>query len=414
MFDFITSNILRNPPILLGLIAMIGLILQGKKIEEIIKGTAMTAFGMIILNEGVNMLVGSILPISSAFSNITGGAIGEGLNDATFTTSFGGEVGMAMFVALVIHLLIARFTKFKTIFLTGHMLWWFPFIFVAAGVEAGLRGTLLIVISALFSALYWSIQPWILRKYVWAVTEDESFLIGHPTGFLSLIAGFVSSKVGNKANSTEDLNLPKSLSFFREVSISGGVVLLIVYLVISIVVPSLAEGQSAIMQALNQGLSFGAGLLVLLYGVRLLISQIVPAFKGISEKLVPDSKPAFDCPILFNYKPNAVIIGFLTAMVVSTIVIVICNVIGVFPVLLLPLVVTSFFECGAAAVIAEGQGGLRGTIIGTSVAAIAMVFALGVSVTIYQSTISNWMLIFGGNDFSLFGSIAYWIMNIFA
>lgn len=413
MADFITSNILRNPPILLGLIAMIGLISQGKKIEDVIKGTVMTAFGMIILNEGVGMLVNSILPISNAFGAITGGAVGEGLNDVTFTSTFGGDVGMAMFIALVLHLLIARFTKFKTIFLTGHMLWWFPFIFVAAGAEAGLSGMLLIGISALCSALYFSIMPWIMRKYVWAVTEDESFLIGHPTGFLSIIAGFVSSKVGNKKKSTEDLNVPKSLSFLREVSITGSLVLLLVYIVVTIIVPSLADGQNAIMQAMNQGLNFGAGLLVLLYGVRMLISQIVPAFKGISEKLVPDAKPAFDCPVLFNYKPNAVIIGFITAMIVSTVVIVICNVTGVFSTLLLPLVITCFFECGAAAVIAEGQGGLRGTIIGTSVAAIAMVLVLGLSVTIYQTTISNWMLIFGGNDFSLFGPIVYYIMHIF-
>lgn len=32
MMDFITTNILRNPPVLLGLIAMLGLILQKKAI----------------------------------------------------------------------------------------------------------------------------------------------------------------------------------------------------------------------------------------------------------------------------------------------------------------------------------------------------------------------------------------------
>jgi len=411
MADFFTNNILRNPPILLGLIAMLGLILQRKSFSDIVKGSLMTAFGMLILSEGVTMLVNSILPINSAFSALTGGVVSDGLNDVTFTGSFGGDVGMAMFVGLIIHIAIARFTPIKTIFLTGHMLWWFPFIFVAAGVEAGLSGWLLIILSALFSAVYWSVMPWIMRKYVWAVTEDESFLIGHPTGFLSLIAGFVSSKVGNKEKSTEDLELPKNLSFFREVSIAGGVVLMLVFIVVGIIIPSLADGDNLVMLSINQGLNFGAGLLILLYGVRLLISQIVPAFKGISEKLVPDAVPAFDCPIIFNYKPNAVIIGFLTAMVTSTIVILIVNSTHVFTILLLPLVITSFFECGAAAVIAEGQGGLRGCIIGTATASIAMVLALGVSVMVYSATISNWMLIFGGNDFSLFGSIAYWIMS---
>ena len=49
---------------------------------------------------------------------------------------------------------------------------------------------------------------------------------------------------------------------------------------------------------------------VILAGVRLILGEIVPAFKGISERLVPNSKPALDCPIVYTYAPNAVLIGF--------------------------------------------------------------------------------------------------------
>lgn len=410
---WVINNILRNPPVLLGLIAMIGLILQKKDIATIIKGSVLTAFGMVILECGVGMLVGTIAPINGAFQALTGGAVGEGLNDVTFTATYGGDVGMAMFVGLVIHILIARFTKFKTIFLTGHMLWWFPFIFVAAGVEGGLSGFALVIFGAIWSALYWSIMPWLLRKYVHDVTGDDSFTLGHPTGFLSLIAGFVASKLGNKAKSTEDVKFPKALSFLREISITGLFVMFLIWIVVGISLPGLiAEGENLVMVSLKQGLAFGGGLLIMLQGVRMLINQIVPAFKGISEKLVPNAMPAFDCPIIFNYKPNAVIIGFITAMLVSLVAILICNSMQVFPVLLLPLVITSFFECGTAAVIAEGQGGLRGCLIGTSIAAIAMILVLGISIGAYAHTISNWMLIFGGNDFSLFGYIAKFIASL--
>lgn len=406
--DFITNNILRNPPVLLGLIAALGLILQKKSFSDVIKGTVMTAFGMVILDAGVGMLVNSIVPINSAFGQIVGQASSiEGLNDVTFTATYGGDIGLSMFFGLILHLLIARFTPIKSIFLTGHMIWWFPFIFVAAGVEAGLSGFVLIIFGAISSALYWSLMPWALRKYVWAATGDESFTLGHPTGILSLVAGFVASKVGNKEKSTEDLNLPKGLSFFREISITGSVVILILFLIVGLMVPSmLAQGENLFVVSLKQALNFGAGLLILLQGVRLLISQIVPAFQGISEKIVPDALPAFDCPIIFNYKPNAVLIGFVVAMITSTIAIIVFNSIGLFGVVLIPLVITSFFECGSAAVIAEGQGGLRGSIIGTMVAALVMVVIMGISVVVYKNTILNWMLIFGGNDFSLFGPIA--------
>lgn len=413
--DFLTNNVLRNPPVLLGLIAAIGLLLQRKGIADIIKGALTAAFGMLILDTGVGLLVGTIAPINSAFQAIVaeGAVVGAELNDVTFTASYGGDVGLAMFIGLILHLLIARFTPFKTVFLTGHMLWWFPFIFVAAGVEGGLSGLPLVIFGAVLSALYWSIMPWIMRRYVWDATGDESFTIGHPTGVLSLISGFVAKRTGDKRRSTEDLKVPKNLSFFREISVTGAIVIALMYLVVGLILPTLtAEGDNLFMQAVTQGLTFGGGLLVMLYGVRLLINQIVPAFQGISEKLIPNALPAFDCPILFNYKPNAVIIGFVVAMITSTILIVIANVTNVFGIVLIPLVITSFFECGAAAVIGEGQGGLRGCIIGTTTAAAVMVAAMGISAVLYSTTIQNWMLIFGGNDFSIFGTLAKFLGDL--
>jgi len=410
---FIAENILKNPPVLLGIIAMIGLVIQRKTLSEVIKGTLTAAFGMVILTAGVNMLVGTIAPINVAVQSQLGVEVSEGLSDITFTAEYGGTVGVAMFIGLILHLLIARFTPVKTIFLTGHMLWWFPFVFVAAGVEAGLSGLLLIVVPAVLSACYWSFMPWIMRKYVWDATGDDSFLIGHPTGILSLISGFVAKRVGNKEKSTEDINVPENLSFFREISITGGLVLFLMNLVMGVIAPGLIpEGSSLILFSVDAGLTFGAGLLVMLYGVRLLINQIVPAFQGIAEKVVPGAKPAFDVPILFNYKPNAVIIGFIVAMITSTIVVIIADSFNIFGVLIVPLIITSFFECGGAAVIGEGQGGLRGAVIGTAVASIVMVVLVGLSAVVFSSTIQNWILIFGGNDLSLWGMLGRGISGI--
>ncbi|MDT2524881.1 PTS ascorbate transporter subunit IIC [Enterococcus raffinosus] len=412
--SFITDHILKNPPVLLGLIAMIGLLVQRKSISEIVKGSMTAAFGMVILTAGVNMLVGTIAPINAAVQTQLGVKVAEGLSDVTFTADYGGTVGLAMFLGLILHLLIARFTPIKTIFLTGHMLWWFPFVLVASGVEAGLKGMMLVIVSAVLSAIYWSVMPWIMRKYVWDATGDDSFLIGHPTGILSLISGFVAKRVGNKERSTEDLNIPESLSFFREISITGGLVMFLMNLVVGVIAPVLIPNDgNLIMFAVEAGLNFGAGLLIMLYGVRLLINQIIPAFQGIAEKVVPGAKPAFDVPILFNYRPNAVIIGFIIAMITSTVLVIVVNSFDLFGILIVPLVITSFFECGGAAVIGEGQGGLRGAIIGTAVSAIAMVLLVGFSAVVFSTTIQNWLLIFGGNDLSLWGMVGKFISSLF-
>ena len=81
--------------------------------------------------------------------------------------------------------------------------------------------------------------------------------------------------------------------------------------------------------------------------------------------------------------------------------------------MLLPLVITSFFECGGAAVIGEGQGGLRGAVAGSVAAAVLMIVLVGISAALYSHTIQNWILIFGGNDLSLTGIIAYYLGLIF-
>ena len=99
-------------------------------------------------------------------------------------------------------------------------------------------------------------------------------------------------------------------------------------------------------------------------------------------------------------------------MLSSTFFIILAAKFHLFSVILIPLIITSFFECGTAAVIAEGQGGLRGTIIGTLVASFVMVVILGISVGVFSNTIFNWILIFGGNDLSLWGIIANAIANV--
>ena len=91
---------------------------------------------------------------------------------------------------------------------------------------------------------------------------------------LSLISGWVASKLGNKSHSTEDIKVPKSLSFFRDISVSGGIVMFFVDLVVGTIAPTLVpKGSTLFTVSLNAGLMFGGGLLVLLYGVSYKCSQ---------------------------------------------------------------------------------------------------------------------------------------------
>jgi PTS system ascorbate-specific IIC component len=421
ILSFVTNEIFGQGAIFLALIALIGLLLQKKSFSEIVRGTAMTAIGFFILTQGTGIITGkSIDGLATAFNTIMPSANG---NPDIDMSQFGTEIGIVMIIAFAINLLVARFTKWKSVFLTGHMLYWFPYVFIAAGVDAGLSGFKLVALAAVITSIYMVVAPNLMRPLVKEVTGNDSFTIGHPTTTLSVISGYLGKLIGNKEKSTESLKIPKSLDFLREVSITGSLVICITYIVMSFIlkangfVPGEVWGYAggstgAFTYIFTKSIYFGVGVTVMLLGVRMLIAEIVPAFKGIADKVVPGAIPALDCPVIFNYAPNALIIGFIVAMITSTITIILTA--GTFPTVIIPLTFTCFFEIGTAAIIGNGTGGVRGAVVGAAVSGIIMVFLVGFGSYFFSNTINNWMLVYGGQDFSLWGIITGLIAKLLA
>lgn len=421
VLNFIINEIFGQGAIFLALIAMIGLILQKKKFSDIVRGTMMTAIGFFVLTQGTGIITGnSIDGLATAFNSIMPSA--NNTPDIDMSV-YGTQIGIVMLIAFAINLLFARFTKWKAVFLTGHMLYWFPYVFIAAGVGAGLTGTKLVVLATIFTAAYMIISPNLMRPFVKQVTGDDSFTIGHPTTILSVISGTLGKLVGNKEKSTEDIKFPKSLGFLREVSITGSIVICITYIVMFFILKAnglnpgeiwgYAAGTTGIFTyVFTKAIYFGVGVTILLLGVRMLIAEIVPAFKGIAEKVVPGAIPALDCPVIFDCAPNALIIGFIVAMITSTITILLTA--GMFPTVIIPLTFTCFFEIGCASIIGNATGGIRGCIIGAAVSGVIMVFLVGFGSYFFGNTINNWMLVYGGQDFSLWGIIEGAIARLIA
>jgi PTS system ascorbate-specific IIC component len=97
----------------------------------------------------------------------------------------------------------------------------------------------------------------------------------------------------------------------------------------------------------------------------------VPAFKGISEKLVKNAKPALDVPIVFPFAPNAVLIGFLASFVGGIVGMLGMAALGT--AIIIPGVVAHFMTGAASGVIGNAVGGRRGAVLGA--------FANGVAIT---------------------------------
>lgn len=216
-------------------------------------------------------------------------------------------------------------------------------------------------------------EQWLSLKWNGGSTMSDRWLNqskiiqGHFCTFGYMFTALIAKLTGDKSKSTEDVALPKSLEFLQDTYLSVMVVMVPFYLIVAIFAGPKACAEYAgatnyIVFMFLQALQFVTGLYVLMAGVRLLLAELVPAFQGISMKLVPNSKPALDCPVLFPYAPNAVILGFIFTTIGSIIGMFLTPMLGL-P-MILPGVMSNFFAGGTAGIFANQVGGRRGTIIG--------------------------------------------------
>ena len=213
------------------------------------------------------------------------------------------------------------------------------------------------------------------------------------------------------------MNVPQGLTFLRDTSVAISLTMLILYIIVALaagpvyVEQNLSNGQNFLVFSMIQAITFAGGVYVILAGVRLILGEIVPAFRGIAMKLVPNAKPALDCPVVFPYAPNAVLIGFLSSFV--------GGIVGMFILIalkapvILPGVVPHFF-CGATAgAFGNATGGRRGAIFGA--------FANGLLITFLPALLLPTLgglgytaTTFSDADFGVIGIILAKIIAIFA
>ena len=164
ILDFCVS-FFRNPALFMGLVVAIGLILQRKPIDAILKGIFKGIIGMVILLKGVDIVVSSITPLANAFSGLFNTQSNSTLGDFNvFLGQYGSYVGLILLCGFVINIIIARYTRFKTIYLTGNILFWYPMLFLAVGIENNVSGLKLFIFTLIMYILVITIFPYILRK----------------------------------------------------------------------------------------------------------------------------------------------------------------------------------------------------------------------------------------------------------
>lgn len=275
MMKFIL-DIVSTPAILVALIAILGLVLQKKKLPDIIKGGIKTFVGFLVVSGGAGIVQNSLNPFGTMFEHafhLSGVVPNNEAIVAVALTTYGSATAMIMFAGMVFNILIARFTRFKYIFLTGHHTLYMACMIAVILSVAGFTSLPLILLGGLALGIIMSISPAFVQKYMVQLTGNDKVALGHFSSLGYWLSGFTGSLIGDKSKSTEDIKFPKSLAFLRDSTVSITLSMAVIYIIVAIFAGSeyiekeISSGTSGLVYALQLAGQFAAGVFVILPGV---------------------------------------------------------------------------------------------------------------------------------------------------
>lgn len=429
--QFLVNEILSVPAFLIGIITAVGLLALRKNAGQVVGGAVKATLGFMLIGAGATLVVASLAPLGVMIQGALGAQGVVPTNEAIAGIAqeqFGAQVSWLMILGFVVALVLARFTPLRYVFLTGHHILFMATMITIVLMSAGIASGITVVLGAVLLGILMVSLPALAHPWTRKVTGDDSIAIGHfgTAGYIA--AGAVGRVVDpqGKSRSTEEIKVPEGLRFLRDSMVATALSMVLMYLIVAILYLvragsetaftafAAADGSGAavdvgnyLMKSVTQGLQFGIAVAVILFGVRTILGELVPAFQGIAAKVVPGAIPALDAPIVFPYAQNAVLIGFISSFVGGLIGLLLLGTIfgPLFGLaLILPGLVPHFFTGGAAGVYGNATGGRRGAVLGAFVNGSLITFFPALLMKVLGS-FGSANTTFGDADFGWFGML---------
>ncbi len=426
---------LRDTAVIMGVIALVGLLLQKKSAVDVFSGTVKTIIGFMIFNIGSDAMSAQVTTFSNMFSTafqVKGVVTQVEVATALALNTYGTEVAMVMVLGFIMNLVFAKVTPFKAVFLTGQHFLYFACVLALVFIALGAPVFVTVILGGVILGFCGAALPSLCQPFVVKLVGADNISIGHFNCIGYAFSGYCGKlfekKTEEEANSQKDeKELPAFLKLFKDFVFSVALFMIVLFYIVTIACFVTGNfdtevGGKAISASFGNdiwwiwpflaGLKFAAGMSVLIYGVRQFIAEITAAFVGISEKLIPDAKPAVDCPAIFPFAPNAVIIGFIGSFLGGLVAMAAMVALGS-ETIMIPAAGICFFSGGTCGVCGYAYGGWRGALLGSFIVGI---FLCAGPLVLYPAF--EGLGIAGASfpnvDYNIVGSIIYGIGSIFA
>ncbi|WP_341488182.1 PTS ascorbate transporter subunit IIC [Mesomycoplasma ovipneumoniae] len=420
------DNYLRQNPLLLGSLVLVGYLVLGRGGRDAILGALKTAIGVFLLGIGASILVGLAAPVFRAIGDIKSGGVvpldpylGWTSAENFLQTSFGKANNfltlasftfIAAFIVNILMVLAKRFTNTNSIVITGHIMLQqstivtallYVILFrsipllddgaISTGSQVGL-----VLISGLFLGIYWATSSVATLKITNLVTQNAGFAVGHQQ-MLTLFTSYKMGRFfGNKEHSAENRKLPESLKIFEDNIFTQTIIMLFLFAILFAIIigyhglestinstysgfTGAAEKIGATWNGSYSGANFVliifggvlrmiAALIAIMTGVRMFVTELQQSFHGISEKVIPGAVVAVDIAATYGFSINAVTYGFLGGVFGQFLAVFITVGLAAIPgnnysLVAIPLFITLFFNSGAMGVYANASGGWKAAFI---------------------------------------------------
>ena len=417
---YLINNVFNQAVFVIGMVVFLGMLVQKTEMSKIIASTVKTMIGFLLINTGGQTLGAALLPLQPMLIKVfrlqvkvqdLGAAQAESLGD------IGSEMALIFALGFLMNILLARITKFKYVHLSAHVSFFFSGL-IAAALKFGTNLSFipLVLLGAVLLGSYMTFTCAYVAPLMKNIKGGEGFTLAHSSSCGIWLAAKIGGLVGNKEKDLEDIKIPKKLNFLREMTIALTVVMTLMFFVISLisgpgwVVQQVSEGRDIISFSLLNGLQFGLWITVIITGVRMLLSEIIPAFHGIADKVIPNAVPGLDVPLLFPNYPTSVIFGFLVSLAAGFIGMGILGAVN-YPVVVFPSLIPTFFTGAVTAIFGNSTGGIRGAFAGSFLNGLILIIGQALLLPMI-GTYAPIMRILSETDYCLYGPLLGGVLKL--